>query len=47
VNATTLGSQTVQGRSVAGFDVGGFASVWTSAGQDGSQDGVFGKRFAP
>jgi len=33
--------------SVAADALGRFVVVWTSVGQDGSQTGVFGQRFAP
>jgi hypothetical protein len=31
--------------SVAAFSGGDFVVVWTSVGQDGSLDGVYGQRF--
>ncbi|CAN7448123.1 beta strand repeat-containing protein [Devosia sp. LjRoot3] len=43
VNTFTEGSQ--QDATVAVFPDGGFVITWTSAGQDGSDGGVFGQRF--
>jgi hypothetical protein len=47
VNASTVNSQlTATRRAVAVEDNGDFVVVWTSVGQDGSGEGVFGQRFA-
>ena len=43
VNTYTTGDQTSP--SVAVDEAGDFVVVWSSAGQDGSSDGVFGARF--
>jgi hypothetical protein len=43
VNAFTTGEQNRP--AVAADSAGGFVVVWTSAGQDGFGDGVFGRRF--
>jgi hypothetical protein len=43
VNTYTTGTQF--GWSVAADPSGDFAVVWTSEGQDGSFDGVFGQRY--
>jgi Ca2+-binding RTX toxin-like protein len=45
LNATTAGAQYAP--SVAALGGGGFVAVWTSEGQDGSGDGVYGQRFGP
>jgi hypothetical protein len=45
VNTYTTAAQT--GPVVAGDGLGDFVVVWTSAGQDGSGNGVYAQRFAP
>jgi hypothetical protein len=42
-NTFTTGSQRFS--SIAIDEIGGFVVTWTSSGQDGSQDGVYGQRF--
>ena len=44
VNTYTPGAQVYP--TVAGDPAGGFVVLWTSNGQDGSGDGVFGQRYA-
>ena len=43
LNTTVAGNQSLP--DVSSLSGGGFVAVWTSAGQDGSQEGVFGRRF--
>ncbi len=43
VNTTTSGAQ--QDSSVTALDDGGFVVTWTSTGQDGDGDGVYGQRY--
>jgi hypothetical protein len=45
VNTYTTGAQ--RRPSIAPEDAGGFVAVWDSGGQDGSSEGVFGRRFDP
>ncbi len=45
VNTHTTGGWQLD-PSIASDDLGNFVVVWTSGGQDGSGDGVFGQRFA-
>ncbi len=45
LNSTWTGDQ--DWPQAASFSDGGFVAVWTSDGQDGSSDGVFGQRFTP
>jgi hypothetical protein len=44
LNATTAGAQSTP--AVAAFPDGSYIAVWTSANQDGSGSGVYGRRFA-
>jgi len=43
VNTYTTGSQASP--AVTAFPTGGFVVVWSSAGQDGSSDGIYGQRY--
>jgi hypothetical protein len=43
VNVTTAGDQ--EAAAVAADDSGGFVVAWSSQGQDGDQQGVFGRRY--